>query len=243
MWLLFLVRGNGFNQAIELCAEILANEKFIQEKNLVGKYLEGISQDTGNWNLFILHDKVFNIIVDDVFIDDSVISNVKTSLWIWNKDHANWNLFVVCSEAPLLDQVIPVGLDELHKVMEKSAKCPKYAQGSHRSAMQYPNIKYAASPEDWSTSSAISEILEPSLPEGFALFRNAKLLHQAAASTVIRITFMNNIQYLHNPWDPGGINTMHRLEGEPNFKKGGMLGDAYGTVWAGEYVRGLVCRL
>lgn len=30
---------NGFNQAIELAAESLQNVKFIQEKKLIGKYL------------------------------------------------------------------------------------------------------------------------------------------------------------------------------------------------------------
>lgn len=29
---------NGFNQAIELSAEVLSNVKFIQEKKLIGKY-------------------------------------------------------------------------------------------------------------------------------------------------------------------------------------------------------------
>jgi len=29
---------NGFNQAIELAADALANVKFIQEKKLIGKY-------------------------------------------------------------------------------------------------------------------------------------------------------------------------------------------------------------
>ncbi|KAL1995298.1 hypothetical protein VTN49DRAFT_1485 [Thermomyces lanuginosus] len=38
---------NGFNQAIELAAETLGNVKFIQEKKLIGKYFEEISQDTG----------------------------------------------------------------------------------------------------------------------------------------------------------------------------------------------------
>jgi peptide chain release factor subunit 1 len=38
---------NGFNQAIELAAETLGNVKFIQEKRLIGKYFEEISQDTG----------------------------------------------------------------------------------------------------------------------------------------------------------------------------------------------------
>ncbi|KAF9616815.1 hypothetical protein IFM89_032665 [Coptis chinensis] len=40
---------NGFNQAIELSAEILSNVKFVQEKRLIGKYFEEISQDTGKY--------------------------------------------------------------------------------------------------------------------------------------------------------------------------------------------------
>eukprot|EP00244_Chara_vulgaris_P010371 TRINITY_DN4748_c0_g1_i8.p1 TRINITY_DN4748_c0_g1~~TRINITY_DN4748_c0_g1_i8.p1 ORF type:complete len:441 (-),score=107.13 TRINITY_DN4748_c0_g1_i8:887-2209(-) len=40
---------NGFNQAIELSAEILSNVKFIQEKRLIAKYFEEISQDTGKY--------------------------------------------------------------------------------------------------------------------------------------------------------------------------------------------------
>merc|ERR1711976_918376 len=40
---------NGFNQAIELSAECLANVKFIQEKKLIGKYFDEISQDTGKY--------------------------------------------------------------------------------------------------------------------------------------------------------------------------------------------------
>jgi len=38
---------NGFNQAIELSTETLSNVKFIQEKKLIGKYFEEISQDSG----------------------------------------------------------------------------------------------------------------------------------------------------------------------------------------------------
>lgn len=40
---------NGFNQAIELSAEALGNVKFIQEKKLIGKYFDEISQDTGKY--------------------------------------------------------------------------------------------------------------------------------------------------------------------------------------------------
>ena len=38
---------NGFNQAIELASETLSNVKFIQEKKLIGKYFDEISQDSG----------------------------------------------------------------------------------------------------------------------------------------------------------------------------------------------------
>ncbi|TRY91324.1 hypothetical protein DNTS_030134 [Danionella cerebrum] len=40
---------NGFNQAIELSTEILSNVKFIQEKKLIGRYFDEISQDTGRY--------------------------------------------------------------------------------------------------------------------------------------------------------------------------------------------------
>lgn len=40
---------NGFNQAIELSAEVLANVKFIQEKRLINRYFDEISQDTGKF--------------------------------------------------------------------------------------------------------------------------------------------------------------------------------------------------
>jgi peptide chain release factor subunit 1 len=40
---------NGFNQAIDLCAEVLTNVKFIQEKKLLSQYFEEISKDTGRY--------------------------------------------------------------------------------------------------------------------------------------------------------------------------------------------------
>ncbi|PIL32636.1 hypothetical protein GSI_05340 [Ganoderma sinense ZZ0214-1] len=40
---------NGFNQAIELAAEALSNVKFVQEKKLIQKYFDEISQDTGRY--------------------------------------------------------------------------------------------------------------------------------------------------------------------------------------------------
>ncbi|KAG2443469.1 hypothetical protein HXX76_001824 [Chlamydomonas incerta] len=40
---------NGFNQAIELSAEMLANVKFVQEKRLIGRFFEEISQDSGKF--------------------------------------------------------------------------------------------------------------------------------------------------------------------------------------------------
>jgi peptide chain release factor subunit 1 len=40
---------NGFNQAIELAAESLANVKFVQEKRLIQKYFDEISLDSGKY--------------------------------------------------------------------------------------------------------------------------------------------------------------------------------------------------
>lgn len=45
----------GFNQAIELSAECLANVKLVQEKKLLQKYFEEISQDTGKY-CFMVQD-------------------------------------------------------------------------------------------------------------------------------------------------------------------------------------------
>jgi len=38
---------NGFNQAIELSAEVLSNVKFIQEKKLISRFFDEIKQETG----------------------------------------------------------------------------------------------------------------------------------------------------------------------------------------------------
>jgi len=40
---------NGFNQAIDLSAESLANVKFVQEKKLIQRYFDEISQDSGKY--------------------------------------------------------------------------------------------------------------------------------------------------------------------------------------------------
>ena len=40
---------NGFNQAIDLCGEVLEGVKFIQEKKLIQKYFDEISMDTGKF--------------------------------------------------------------------------------------------------------------------------------------------------------------------------------------------------
>ncbi|KAG8217285.1 peptide chain release factor eRF aRF subunit 1 [Butyriboletus roseoflavus] len=40
---------NGFNQAIELAAESLSNVKFVQEKKLIQRYFDEISQDTNKY--------------------------------------------------------------------------------------------------------------------------------------------------------------------------------------------------
>jgi peptide chain release factor subunit 1 len=40
---------NGFSQAIELSADTLANVKFVQEKRLISKFFDEISQDTSKY--------------------------------------------------------------------------------------------------------------------------------------------------------------------------------------------------
>lgn len=40
---------NGFNQAIELSSDMLANVKFVQEKRLISRFFDEISQDTGKF--------------------------------------------------------------------------------------------------------------------------------------------------------------------------------------------------
>ncbi|XP_010500441.1 PREDICTED: eukaryotic peptide chain release factor subunit 1-1-like [Camelina sativa] len=42
-------RERGFNEAIELSSEVLANVKFIQEKRLIGKFFKEVDQDTGKY--------------------------------------------------------------------------------------------------------------------------------------------------------------------------------------------------
>ncbi|CEP17852.1 hypothetical protein [Parasitella parasitica] len=46
---------NGFNQAINLAADSLANIRFVHEKKLIGSYFDEISQDTGKY-CFGVHD-------------------------------------------------------------------------------------------------------------------------------------------------------------------------------------------
>jgi peptide chain release factor subunit 1 len=44
---------NGFSQAIELASDTLANVKFVQEKRLISKFFDEISQDTGKYGFGI----------------------------------------------------------------------------------------------------------------------------------------------------------------------------------------------
>ena len=70
------------------------------------------------------------------------------------------------------------------------------------------------------------------------LFRSQGFLLLAASFVEIKIKHVTSIKYLQVPWDPGGIHLMHRLEGKPKLKKGGMsgtttVGPAYGPcIWA-----------
>ena len=40
---------NGFNQAIELSADTLANVKFVQEKKLISQYFDELAKDSGKY--------------------------------------------------------------------------------------------------------------------------------------------------------------------------------------------------
>jgi hypothetical protein len=127
----------------------------------------------GDWGL---RDKVFSITLDDAFLDDSVASDFKDSLHDWNlrlakrssymaankssSMSANESLFVIRYATHLVNQVIQVGKDELHKVMEKSTKCSKYTKGHTPSVVWFPNCAYAQSHEDWSNMQRICQILE-----------------------------------------------------------------------------------
>ncbi|XP_037441425.1 zinc finger BED domain-containing protein RICESLEEPER 3-like [Triticum dicoccoides] len=136
-----------------------------------------LSQDIlsaiGDWGL---RYKVFSITLDDVFLDDSVASDLKASLQEWNlrsanrsscmsakhtsSMSANRSLFVARSPIHLVNQVIHVGIDELHKVMEKSTKCSKHTKGHIPSAVRFLNCGYAPSAEEWSNAQRICKILQ-----------------------------------------------------------------------------------
>ncbi|XP_034578777.1 zinc finger BED domain-containing protein RICESLEEPER 1-like [Setaria viridis] len=107
-----------------------------------------------------LDGKIFCIILDDAFIDDSVASSVRANLQERNPLTAKRSLFVVRYATHLLDQVIQVGLDELGKIMEKLSKCSKHTKSLAPSAVQYPNCRYAPSSEDWRTARKICSILD-----------------------------------------------------------------------------------
>lgn len=139
-----------------------------------------LSQDIlysiGNWGL---RYKVFSITLDEAFLDDSVASDLKASLQEWNllssmsanrnssmsANHtssmsANHSMFVIRCPTHLLNQVIHVGMDELHKTMEKSTKCSKYTKGHIPSAVRFLNCGYAPSPKDWSNAQSMCKILQ-----------------------------------------------------------------------------------
>ncbi|CAN6166832.1 unnamed protein product [Urochloa humidicola] len=107
-----------------------------------------------------LGGKIFSIILDDAFIDETVASDVKDRLQKWKKLAANRSMFVVRYATHLLDQVIQVGLDELDTYMEKSEKFSKYTMGSTPSVVRHSNCSYAPSIKDWKHAQKICEMLQ-----------------------------------------------------------------------------------
>ncbi|KAG7359014.1 peptide chain release factor 1 [Nitzschia inconspicua] len=78
---------NGFNQAIELSADSLANVKLMKEKKLLQKYMDEISQDTGRF-CFMVEDTLKALemgAVEDLIIWDNldiqryILRNTQTS--------------------------------------------------------------------------------------------------------------------------------------------------------------------
>ncbi|CAM0951237.1 unnamed protein product [Alopecurus aequalis] len=134
---------------------------------------QAILSAVGDWGL---RDKIFSITLDESFLDDSVASDFKASLQDWNlrlanrssymaanqssSMSANRSLFVIRYATHLVNQVIQVGKDELHKAMEKSMKYSNYIKGHIPSVVWFPNRAYAPSPEDWSNMRRISKILD-----------------------------------------------------------------------------------
>lgn len=68
---------NGFNQAIELSADALANVKLMKEKKLLQKYMDEISQDTGRY-CFMVDDTLHALdlgAVEDLIVWDNLETN------------------------------------------------------------------------------------------------------------------------------------------------------------------------
>lgn len=77
----------GFNQAIELSAEALANVKLVQEKRLLQRYFDEISQDTGKY-CFMVQDTLHAlemsaietlIVWENLSVNRLLVRNVSTS--------------------------------------------------------------------------------------------------------------------------------------------------------------------
>lgn len=92
---------NGFNQAIEKASEALANVKFVQEKRLISKFFDEISQDTSKF-VFGVKDTLqclemgaveILIVWENMEINRYVLQNASTSkMTLRNKnEHINLN--------------------------------------------------------------------------------------------------------------------------------------------------------
>jgi len=104
---------NGFNQAIELCTEALANVKFIQEKKLISGYFEQISMETGKY-CFGIEDTLKALemgAVETLICFENLETNrltlkhaqtgVETILHLNKEQESNQSLFVAADGAEL----------------------------------------------------------------------------------------------------------------------------------------------
>ena len=98
---------NGFNQAIELSSDTLANVKFVMEKRLISKFFDEISQDTGKY-VFGVKDTLMcldmgavetlivweNLDMNRLELRDSISGEIVTKML--SSVQVNFALFLAC---------------------------------------------------------------------------------------------------------------------------------------------------
>lgn len=84
---------NGFNQAIELAAESLQNVKFIQEKKLIGRYFDEISQVNWDWYWIFIYFLSFLCITIVNLTAHFDTGHREILFWCWRHIAGTWAWF------------------------------------------------------------------------------------------------------------------------------------------------------